>query len=238
MARPLMRPPRLGDLAPRRVRGLLERIDADPLQRVDEALGAVATLREIGVDQRLDHVGHLVVAKRRAEDAPGHGRAVAGGAVRAAEGDLVPLLAVLVDAEHADVAAVMVAARVDAAADVDGDVADVVQLVEVLEALRDVRRDRDRARVGERAHVAAGAADHVGEEADVGRREAAGAGRQPERVQVGSRGPTAASGSAGASTRSSPALKRSARSAAASICRSVTSPGAWPARLSESVTVR
>ena len=81
-------------------------------------------------------------------------------------------------------AAVVVAAGVDAAADVQVDVADVVQLVEVVEALGDRRGDRDRARVGERAEVAAGAGDHVGQEADVGRREAGLARRLPERGQV------------------------------------------------------
>jgi hypothetical protein len=60
-----------------------------------------------------------------------------GGAVRAAQRDLVPLLAVLVDAQDADVAAVVVAAAVDAAADVQVDLAQVVQLVQVLVALGD-----------------------------------------------------------------------------------------------------
>ncbi len=39
-------------------------------------------------------------------------------------------------------------------------------------------------------------------------------------------------------TRNSPWLNRSAMAAACSICTSVASPGAWPARLSDSVTAR
>ena len=58
-------------------------------------------------------------------------------AVRAAQRHLVPLLAVLIHAQNADVAAVVVAAGVDAAADVQVDLAQVVQLVHVLVALGD-----------------------------------------------------------------------------------------------------
>ena len=56
-------------------------------------------------------------------------------ALVAADLDLVPLLAVLVDAEDADVADVVVAAGIHAAGDVEVELADVVQVVEVVEAL-------------------------------------------------------------------------------------------------------
>ena len=62
-------------------------------------------------------------------------RGQTGGAIAAAQGQLVPLGAVLVDAEDADVAAVMVAAGVDAAADVQVEVPEVFELIGVLEAL-------------------------------------------------------------------------------------------------------
>ena len=87
------------------------------------------------------------------------GRVVLG---RAAEGQLVEFLALLIDAEDADVDDVMLAARVHAARHVEVDLADVVQVVEVVEAPLDRFGDRDRLRVGERAEVAARAADDVG----------------------------------------------------------------------------
>jgi hypothetical protein len=65
-------------------------------------------------------------------------------ALLAADGDLVPLLVVLVDAEDADVGDVVVAAGVHAARDVERDVADVVEIVEVVELLVDGLGDRDR----------------------------------------------------------------------------------------------
>src|SRR2546428_593393 len=75
--------------------------------------------------------------------------------VAAAERELVPLAAVLDDAGHADVAAVVVAAGIDAAADVQVDVADVVDLVEVGETFGDLGREGDRACVGKAAEIAA-----------------------------------------------------------------------------------
>ncbi|MGV8547002.1 hypothetical protein ACV35P_35755, partial [Pseudomonas aeruginosa] len=67
--------------------------------------------------------------------------------------------AVLVDAEDADVADVLVAAGVHPAGDVQAKLADVVQVVEVLEALLDTLGDGDRLGVGQRAVVAAGTGD-------------------------------------------------------------------------------
>ena len=91
---------------------------------------------------------------------------------------------VLVDAEDADVADVVVAAGVHAARDVQVQLADVVQVVEVVEAALDRLGDRDRLGVGERAEVAARAADDVGEEPHVGRGEAGLAGAPPQGEQV------------------------------------------------------
>ena len=61
---------------------------------------------------------------------------------RAAEGDLVPLLAVLIDAQDADVPDVVVAAGIHAAGHLDLDLAEVVQVVEIVEALLDVAARR------------------------------------------------------------------------------------------------
>src|SRR5690349_939924 len=100
-----------GGAAAHGVRRGLEGLDADAADRVDEALGRGALLA-VGGDERLDDVGHLVGRERRADHLAGSGGAAERRAVGAAERHLVPLGAVLVDAEDADVAAVVMAARV------------------------------------------------------------------------------------------------------------------------------
>src|SRR5688572_2404794 len=148
------------------VNALLEGREAQALHGIHEALVLVAQL-QVGADEVLDHVGHLRRLERRA-DHLAQARAVA---LRAADRDLVPLRAVLVDAEDADVADVVVAAGVHAPRDVEVELADVVQVVEVVETALDRLRDRDRLGIRERAEVAARAADDVGEQADVRRGE-------------------------------------------------------------------
>ena len=155
-------------------RRALERLDAEAPHRVDEALVLVA-LVDIIVDQPLDHVGHLGAANDGPITLPSpRPRASLPSSARpdAADGDLVPLLAVLVDAENADVADVMMAAGIHAAGNVEIELADVVQVVEVVEAALDRLGDRDRLGVGQRAEIAARAADDVGQQADVRRGEA------------------------------------------------------------------
>ncbi len=98
-------------------------------------------------------------------------RAGRARALLAAERHLIPLRAVLIDAQNADVADVMVTARVDAARDVQRQVAEVVHVVEIVEAFLNGQRDRNRLRIRERAEIAARARDDVGQQADVRRRE-------------------------------------------------------------------
>ncbi len=78
----------------------------------------------------------------------------------------------------------VVAAGIDAAGDVDVQPADQVRRVVIGEAARDLLRDRDRARVRQRAVVQARTGDDVGHEVDVGDREANGLERLPHRRQV------------------------------------------------------
>src|SRR5260221_312213 len=120
----------------------LEGLDADALHDVDEALGVAVALLEVALDQALDHVGDVGARERRPDDLA-EGCAERRGLARrplphlslvAADLDLVPLLAVLVDAEDADVADVVVAAGVHAARDVEVELADIVLVVEILEA--------------------------------------------------------------------------------------------------------
>ena len=67
----------------------------------------------------------------------------------AAERNLIPLFALLIDAENADVANMMVAACIHASGDVQVDVAEVVQIVRIVEALLNRLCDRKRLRVRE-----------------------------------------------------------------------------------------
>src|SRR5690606_38177960 len=58
------------------------------------------------------------------------------------------------------------------------------QVVEIVEAPLDRFGDRDRLGIGQRAEVAAGAADHVGQKADVGYGQAQLAQLVPQREQL------------------------------------------------------
>ncbi|OGA28514.1 MAG: hypothetical protein A3I01_00445 [Betaproteobacteria bacterium RIFCSPLOWO2_02_FULL_65_24] len=92
--------------------------------------------------------------------------------MRAADGDLVELLALLVHAENADVADVVMAAGIHAARDVEVELADIVQVVQIVEAPLDRLGHGNGLGIGERAEVPAGAGDDVGQQADVGRSQA------------------------------------------------------------------
>ena len=141
-------------------------------------------LLTVGHQHRLDHILHFAGGKRRTDDTPGRGLARQRGAIRATQGHLVPLLAVLIDAQNADVAAVVVAAAVDAAADVKVHRPDVVQLIEVLVTRQDLLRQGQGARVGQITKVATGARNHVGEQTDVGTRQAQGLRLAPDIDQL------------------------------------------------------
>jgi hypothetical protein len=120
---------------------------------------------DVGFDQPRHDVGHFV-GRERGADHLAERRMLA---LRPADRHLVPLGAVLVDTQDADVPDVMVAARVHAAGNVEIELADVVQIVEVVETALDRLGDGDRLGIRQRAEIAT--ADDV-VEADVRRREA------------------------------------------------------------------
>ena len=77
---------------------LLERLEADAAICIEKAL-SVLPQAYIGVDQSFHCVRHIIVRKRRPDD--GAERRRLRGV--AAEGNLVEFLALLIDAEDADV---------------------------------------------------------------------------------------------------------------------------------------
>src|SRR5512132_2918880 len=103
---------------------LFERLEAQSPNRVDEALVRMAAF-DVDIDQARDHVRHFGRRERRA-DHLAERRVVA---LRATDRHLVPLAAVLVDAEDADVADVVMPAGVHAARDVELEVAEIVHVI-------------------------------------------------------------------------------------------------------------
>ena len=81
----------------------------------------------------------------------------------------------------------VMAASVDAAGDFQLQLADVALPLERGEAARDVLRHDDRARIGQRAIVEAGASDDVGDEVGVGRRQLDFDQLVVDRLEVGAR---------------------------------------------------
>src|SRR5690242_19724089 len=133
---------------------VLERLHADAAIGVEEALAVPAQL-QIGIHDALDRRADVVRCKARTHDVADAGIFRA----RAAKLELVVFDAFLVDAKDADVAGVMVAAGIDAAADLDLQLADIVLTIEILETPRDVLRDGNGARIGQIAIIEAGTGD-------------------------------------------------------------------------------
>src|SRR5580658_11031147 len=101
-----------------RIGALPEDRQTDAPQRVDETL-ALGAQRAVGFHDAFDGGGHLVLRYRRPDHLTEGGKTIG----RATQADLIPLLAMLIDAEDADVAHVVVAAGVHAAGHLDLDLA-------------------------------------------------------------------------------------------------------------------
>ena len=65
------------------------------------------------------------------------------------------------------------------------EIADVKKVVKIIKARLDSVRDGNGFGVGKVAEITAGAADHVGQQANVGRCQTDGLGFLPERVELG-----------------------------------------------------
>src|SRR3954451_15959702 len=159
---------------------LLERLLAGAAVDLDERLVLVGAQLEIGLDDALDRVRHLLGRESRADD-PADRRLVVGAA---AQRDLVKFLALLVEAENADVPDMMMAAGVDAARDLDLQLADPALALQGREPRADRLCNRNRARGGQRAIVHARAGDDVGDQVAVGGRQPGLLQQTPQREQV------------------------------------------------------
>src|SRR5687768_12892586 len=102
----------------------LERRHADAAESIEKALFLV-TLGDIDADDALDRIDDFVESDGGADH---FAERRVGAAGRAAERDLVPLLAALIDAEDADVPDRVVAAAVHASRHLQLDLAEVVQV--------------------------------------------------------------------------------------------------------------
>ncbi len=74
-------------------------------------------------------------------------------------------------AENADVPDVMMAAAIHAPGHLDLDIAQIVEVVEIVEALLDLLHHAESLGVRQAAQVEAGTGDQVGQRADVGHRQ-------------------------------------------------------------------
>src|ERR1700733_3591714 len=157
----------------RLIHALLEWFDTDAPHGINKALVVTVPLAHIDFEQPGDGLGHRVLRNRGTDDFAERRRS----SRRATDGDLIPLLAVLIHAEDTDVADVMMAAGIHAARHLDLDRTEIVQIVQVVEARMYLLGHVDRSGIGEAAEVQTGTADYVGQRADI-------CGREPERIEL------------------------------------------------------
>src|SRR5580692_3791402 len=132
-----------------RIDALLEWLDPDPLHGLEKNLVGARAQLQIGRNDILDHISNLGIRNRRPDQGAETGLLVGAAADR----HLEELLAVLLDAEQADVAHVMVAAGIDAAGNVDVQSSEIVGEIEITEAPGQLLGDRNRAGIGQAAIV-------------------------------------------------------------------------------------
>src|SRR5580700_11139420 len=159
---------------------LPERFDAEPLYRVDEEFVGTLAQRQIGFNDIFDHVGDFAVSHGGADQDTKFGVLVG----TAADRDLIKFLAVLLDAQNADMADMMVAAGVDAAGNVDMQPADQFRGIVIGKTAGQLLRNRNRTRIGQRTIIQSRTGDDVGDQVDVGRSQPELVERLPQRGKV------------------------------------------------------
>src|SRR5215470_7601656 len=111
---------------------LLERLDSQSLDGLHEVLVRALAQFQVCGNDLFYYVGDLPVRHRR----PQQGAELRFFVSASAERDLVELLSVLLDAQNADMADMMMAAGIDAARNVDVQTAKVAGEVEIAEPER------------------------------------------------------------------------------------------------------
>src|SRR5918999_5520241 len=141
----------------------LEGFDPDPAIGVEETF-VLESAFDIDIQDLSQRIGHLDLGDGRTQAVTERGIVFRGPTKR----DLVILFALLIHPEDADVSHMMMAAGIHATGHLDLDLAEIVEVVQIIEPLVDLPGDGDRAGIGERAVVKSGTADHIRERADIG----------------------------------------------------------------------
>ena len=117
----------------------LEWIDADANDCVDKAFLGF-TQADVSFDEFGHHIRHIGRRERGAD----HFAKARLIPLATTNRDLVPLFIVLIDAQNANVAHMVVAAGIHTTGDVQIQFADIMQVIQIIEALHDRLRDRNR----------------------------------------------------------------------------------------------
>src|SRR5262252_8046230 len=155
---------------------LLEGLDAETLYGFNERFVLPLPQLEVCGHDLLHHVADLGIGDGRSKEGAKFGPLVGS----ATKGDLVELLAVLLDAQNADMADMVMAAGIDAARNVNVQPAQVASEIEITEPARQLLGDRNSAGVGKAAVIEPGARDDVGDETDVRSSNPNGIERAPQ----------------------------------------------------------
>src|SRR5208337_1486445 len=146
------------------IKSLLERSHANPPVGGKKILCRARAELQIGIDDGLDRVDDLLGRKT----APGERADIASLVGGAAERQLIGLRPGLLQSENADMADMMMSAGINAAGNIDLELADVPRPRAIAEPLRNTLRDGNRARCRKRAIIEAGAGNNVGDKPRIG----------------------------------------------------------------------
>src|SRR5690242_15301965 len=115
----------------------LERSHTDATERIDETF-ALFALGNIDIENAFECRGHFGFCNRGSDDTAERSQISVSDT---AQGNLIPLFAVLIDAEDADVADMMMTAGIHAARHFEFDISEIVEIIEIVEPFIDLLCD-------------------------------------------------------------------------------------------------